>query len=127
LDDGDARVYDKDLFTSRKDVLSHRPTGNSNDRGVEDAQSMYDDMNRNKAKRFKADKEFVNASSEYSSERERASRNGSTVVDISIPPLSFRPVSLILPRSPLSKTPKQVFFNPINIFDIFYHTLLLFF
>ena len=68
LDDGDARVYDKDLFTSRKDVLSHRPAGNSNDRGVEDAQSMYDDMNRNKAKRFKADKEFVNASSKYSSE-----------------------------------------------------------
>ena len=30
-------------------------------------------------------------------------------------------------RSPLSKTPKQVFFNPINIFDIFYHTLLLFY
>ena len=25
--------------------------------------------------------------------------------------------------SPLSKTPKQVFFNPINIFDSFYHTL----
>ena len=30
-------------------------------------------------------------------------------------------------RSPLSKTPKQVFFNPINIFDILLHTLLLFY
>ena len=28
--------------------------------------------------------------------------------------LSFKPVSLFLPRSPLSKTPKQVFFNPIK-------------
>ena len=34
----------------------------------------------------------------------------STVVDISIPPPSFKPVSLSLPRSSLSKTPKQVFF-----------------
>ena len=31
-----------------------------------------------------------------------------------------------LSRSPLSKTPKQVFFNPINIFSLL-HTLLLFF
>ena len=45
-----------------------------------------------------------------SSERERASRNGSTVVDISIPPPSFKPISLSLSRSSLSKTPKQVFF-----------------
>ena len=37
----------------------------------------------------------------YSSERERASRNGSTVVDISISPSSFKPVSLSLSRSPL--------------------------
>ena len=51
---------------------------------------------------------------------EGAAREWSTVVDISIPPPSFKPVSLSLPRSPLSKTPKQVFFNPINIFDIFY-------
>ena len=29
-----------------------------------------------------------------------------------------------LPQSLLSKIPKQVVFNPINIFDIFYHTLL---
>jgi hypothetical protein len=36
--------------------------------------------------------------------------NGSTVVDISIPPPSFQPVSLSLPRSSLSKTLKQVFF-----------------
>ena len=38
---------------------------------------------------------------EYLSERERASRNESTVVDISIPAPSFRPVSLSLSRSPL--------------------------
>ena len=44
--------------------------------------------------------------------KERASRNGSTVVDISIPPPSFKSVSLYLSRSPFSKTPKQVFFNP---------------
>ena len=43
----------------------------------------------------------------------------STVVDFSIPPPSFKHVSLSSPRSPLSKTPKQVIFNPINIFDTF--------
>ena len=47
----------------------------------------------------------------------------STVVDILIPPPCFKPVSLYLSRSPLSKTPKQVFFNPyfhpINIFVTF--------
>ena len=59
----------------------------------------------------------------YSSEG--AAREWSTVVDISIHPPSFKPVSLLSPRSPLSKTPKQVFFNPINIFDIFYHSVLL--
>ena len=45
---------------------------------------------------------------EYSSER--AEREWSTVVDISIPPPSLEPVSLSLSRSPLSKTPKQIFF-----------------
>ena len=50
---------------------------------------------------------------EYSSEGERASRNGSTVDDIFIPPPSFKPVAMSLSQSPLSKTPKQVFFNPI--------------
>ena len=34
----------------------------------------------------------------------------STVVDISIPSPSFKPLLLSLSRSPLSKTPKQVFF-----------------
>ena len=38
----------------------------------------------------------------------------STVVSISIPPPSFKPISPPLSRSPLSKTPKQVFFNPIK-------------
>ena len=52
---------------------------------------------------------------------EGAAREWSTVVDISIPPPSFKPVSLSLSRSPLSKTPKQVFFNPINIF--YFYTL----
>ena len=42
--------------------------------------------------------------------KERASRNGSTVVDISIKPYSFKLVSLPSPRSPLSKTPKHVIF-----------------
>ena len=39
---------------------------------------------------------------------------GSTVVEISIPLPSFKPVSLYLSRYPLSKTPKQVFFYPIK-------------
>ena len=48
----------------------------------------------------------------------------STVVDIFIPPPSFKPVSLSLSRiSFYSKTPKQVFFNPINIFWHLLHTL----
>ena len=54
---------------------------------------------------------------------EGAAREWSTVVDISIPPPFFRPVLLSLLRSPLSKTPKQVFFNPINIFDSFTHSI----
>jgi hypothetical protein len=42
----------------------------------------------------------------------------STVVDISITPPSFKPVSLSLSRiSSILKQPKQVFFNPINIFE----------
>ena len=60
--------------------------------------------------------EFI--SGKYASER--AAREWSTVVDISIIPPSFKPVPLSFSRSPLSKTPKQVFFNPINIFDFFY-------
>ena len=51
-----------------------------------------------------------------SKRRERASRNGSTVVDIYIPPPSFKPVSLSWSRSPLSKTPKQVFFLTLSTF-----------
>jgi len=58
------------------------------------------------------------AGGKYSSER--AAREWSTVVDISIHPPSFKLVLWSLSRSPLSKIPKQVFFNPINIFDIFY-------
>ena len=40
----------------------------------------------------------------------------STVVHISIPPPSFKPVSVSSPRSPLSKTPKQVFFLTLSTF-----------
>ena len=44
----------------------------------------------------------------------------STVVDISIPPPSFKPVSLSSPRSPLSKnTQTSLFFNVINIWSTF--------
>ena len=58
LQDGDARVYDKDLFTSRKDVLSHRSSSNTMDNhGASEVESMYDNMQQNKAKRFKADKD----------------------------------------------------------------------
>ena len=45
-----------------------------------------------------------------SEEKRMQSRNGSTVVDISISPSSFKLVSLSSPRSPLSKTPKHVIF-----------------
>ena len=45
---------------------------------------------------------------------EGAAREWSTVVDISIPLPSFKLVPFSLSRSPLSKTPKQVFFNPIK-------------
>ena len=41
---------------------------------------------------------------------EGAAREWSTVVDISITSFSLKLVSLSSPRSPLSKTPKQVFF-----------------
>ena len=47
-----------------------------------------------------------------------------TVVDISIPSSSFKPFSLSLSQSPLSKTPKQVFFNPY--FDFFTHSITVF-
>ena len=62
---------------------------------------------------------------------EGAAREWSTVVDISITPPSFKPISLFLSRYSVSKTPKQVFFNPINIFDTFttlfyYYQFLLF-
>ena len=47
---------------------------------------------------------------EYLSEESEHRVMESTVVEISIHPLSFKLISLSLPRSPLSKTPKQVFF-----------------
>ena len=51
----------------------------------------------------------------------------STVVDISMTPPSFKPVSLFLSRSPLSKTPKQVFFNPTKyILNTFTHSITVF-
>ena len=50
----------------------------------------------------------------YPTGRGERHANGSTVVDISIPPPPFKLVPLSSPRSPLSKTPKQVFFNPIK-------------
>ena len=43
---------------------------------------------------------------------ERVVREWSTVDDIFIPPPSFKHISLSFSRSPLCKTPKQVFFNP---------------
>ena len=57
--------------------------------------------------------------------KERASRNGSTVVDVSMTLPSFNPVSVSLSRFSQSKTPKQVFFNPMNIFDTFTTLFLL--
>ena len=50
----------------------------------------------------------IELTGKYSSEG--AAREWSTVVDISIPPPSFKLVSLSSPRSPLSKTPKHVIF-----------------
>ena len=51
----------------------------------------------------------IGVSGKYSSEGASIA-NGSTVVDISTTPITFKPVSLSLSRSPLSKIPKQVFF-----------------
>ena len=75
LNDGDARVYDKDLFTSRKDVLSHRSSSSSMDnQGASEVESMYDNMQQNKAKRFKADKDQqLTGSSSSSSSSARGS------------------------------------------------------
>ena len=50
---------------------------------------------------------------------EGAAREWSTLVDIFKTLPSFKPILLFLSRSPLSKTPKQVFFNPIHIFVTF--------
>ena len=67
-------------------------------------------------------------SSKYS-KRKRASiaYMESTVVDIYIPPPSFKLVPLSLPRSPLSKTPQTChFFNVINILSLLHtHITLL--
>ena len=58
----------------------------------------------------------------YSSEG--AAREWSTVVDISIPPLSFKHILLSLSRiSSFLKHPNKSFFNPINIFDTFTHSI----
>ena len=58
---------------------------------------------------------------EYLSEGASIAYMESTVVDISIPPSSFKPVSLSLSRSPLFlKYSNKFFFNPINIFWIYF-------
>ena len=63
----------------------------------------------------------------YSKRRERASRNGKhcrLTFLLNLPPSNlFHCHCLVLVYS---KHPNKSFFNPINIFDIFYHTLLLF-
>ena len=70
---------------------------------------IYDYRDFAQVRHFKKDERFVDLdvsshrlyiSGKCLSERERASRNGSTVVEISIPP-SFKPVSLLLSRSSL--------------------------
>ena len=56
----------------------------------------------------------------YKRERACIAYMESTVVDISIPPPSFKLVSLSLSRiSSILKHPNKSFFNVINIFDIF--------
>ena len=47
-----------------------------------------------------------------------------STVDISIPPPSFQTCFIVFVTYLLdSKTPKQVFFNPINIFDSFIYSI----
>jgi hypothetical protein len=65
----------------------------------------------------------IDDAGEYLSEG--AAREWSTVVKICIPPPSFKPVTLSLPRSPLFKTPKQVIFNPIHIWTLLPHFSLI--
>ena len=58
----------------------------------------------------------------YFKRMERASRNGSTVVLISMTPLSFKPVSLFVLRSALSKnTQTSLFLTYITIWSLLPH------
>ena len=66
----------------------------------------------------------IGVSGKYSSEGASIA-NGSTVVDISIKPSSFKLVPMSSPRSPLSKTPKHVIFLTLSTFCHFYHTITL--
>ena len=69
--------------------------------------------------------------SKSKNERERACiayMESTCRFSISIPPPFFKPVSLPLSRIfSILKHPNKSFFNPINIFDIFLHTLYLLF
>ena len=63
LQDGEAQVYDKDLFSKRSDVLSHRPSQAAmSSYGGQSAEQAYEEL-QSKAKRFRADPEFVGESS----------------------------------------------------------------
>ena len=59
------------------------------------------------------------------SKRRSEHREWSTVVKIFIPSPSFKPVSVSLSRFSQSKTPKQVFFNPIHILTLLPHFSLI--
>ena len=68
---------------------------------------FFDEIYEEKKKDYEKAKKNFNVSI---SKRRSEHREWSTVVDISIPPPSFKLVSLSSPRSLLSKTPKHVIF-----------------
>ena len=94
---------------------------NSASKVYADALSKYDLEIENQKTQIQ--KEMQSQIKEVSIQAKERHANGSTVVDIFIPPPYFQPVSLSFSRSPLSKIPKQVFFNPINIFNSFTHSI----
>ena len=117
----------KQRSTSEEDVMTTETSDHSSEDGMGRRDEGLEFSNPGRGSNIR----LVNTK-----RRERASRNGALVVDISIPPPSCKPVSLFLSRSSVSitrssfklvllslsrssvsETPKQVFFLTIsNIF-----------
>jgi phosphoenolpyruvate synthase/pyruvate phosphate dikinase len=90
-------LQSRPITTLQQSEESSFSDGGNNSNGGNDSNNSNDSNDRS-----------VGSIGKYLSEG--AAREWSTVVDISIPPPSFKPVSLSSPCSPLSKTPKHVIF-----------------